>query len=98
MSEPRELVERSWGNLAAVLALAFFPLLALGASRPSSEAAKLKVFVLVGQSNMQGKGKVEQLKQLATADETKATYGHWVDAKGDWVARDDVWIWYLDRK
>ena len=93
---PRETVERARVGRAGVL-LVLLSLLAIGASPPPREVAPLKVFVLVGQSNMQGKGKVEQLQRLATSGETRATYGHWVDAQGDWIARDDVWIWYLDR-
>lgn len=68
----------------------------------------VKVFILAGQSNMQGagairanternegKGSLEHLvKDPATADRFK----HLVDKKGEWVVRDDVWIWYLDRK
>jgi len=84
--------------LAAVFALALSPLLPRGAAPAAGETERLKVFVLVGQSNMQGKGKVEQLRELATDDETRAIYGHWVDASGAWVARDDVWISYLDRR
>ncbi|NQU24919.1 MAG: sialate O-acetylesterase, partial [Candidatus Nealsonbacteria bacterium] len=63
---------------------------------------------LAGQSNMEGagairgnlqrnegKGGLEYLvKDPATADRFK----HLVDEKGDWVVRDDVWIWYFDRK
>ncbi len=66
------------------------------------------VFILAGQSNMEGagairsnlqrndgKGSLEYLvKDPATADR----YKHLVDEKGDWVVRDDVWIWYFDRK
>ena len=68
----------------------------------------VKVFILAGQSNMEGagaikadprrnegKGSLEYLvKDPATADRFK----HLVDKKGDWVVRDDVWIWYFDRK
>jgi len=68
----------------------------------------VKVFILAGQSNMEGagairgnaqrnggKGSLEYLvKDPATADRFK----HLIDEKGDWVVRDDVWIWYLGRK
>jgi hypothetical protein len=68
----------------------------------------VKVFILAGQSNMEGagairgnlerndgKGGLEYLvKDPATADR----YAHLVDEKGAWVVRDDVWIWYFDRK
>jgi len=60
---------------------------------------KLKVFLLVGQSNMEGKGKLDHLKQLATSSdkETRARYGHLVDGDGNWTSRKDVWISYFDR-
>ena len=68
----------------------------------------LKVFILAGQSNMEGQGVIKMdparnegkgtleflVKNPATADRFK----HLVDAKGAWVVRDDVWIWYLGRK
>jgi alpha-galactosidase len=98
MSSPRKAVERSPHRLAVMAVFALVLLQAPGASQSTAEAGSLKVFVLVGQSNMQGKGDVQQLKALATADETQATYGHWVDAEGGWVSRDDVWIWSLGRK
>jgi len=68
----------------------------------------VKVFILAGQSNMEGqgvirldpkknegKGSLEYLvKDPATADRFK----HLVDKDGKWTVRDDVWIWYLGRK
>jgi hypothetical protein len=68
----------------------------------------VKVFILAGQSNMEGagfvkaepsrnggKGSLEFLvKDSATADKFK----HLVDKNGKWVVRDDVWIHYLNRK
>ena len=68
----------------------------------------IKVFVLAGQSNMEGqgfikadpkrnegKGSLEYLtKNKATADKFK----HLLGKDGQWAVRDDVWIHYLDRK
>ena len=68
----------------------------------------VKVFILAGQSNMEGQGKIKLdpkanegkgsleylLKAPATADRLK----HLADRDGKWVVRDDVWIWYLTRK
>lgn len=68
----------------------------------------VKVFILAGQSNMEGhgfikadpkrnggKGSLEHVaKDKATADRFK----HLVGKGGKWVVRDDVWIHYLDRK
>ncbi len=93
--------------------LALLALVALGVVAADTRAAQpgkgpLKVFILAGQSNMQGqgtiaanpkrnggKGSLEYLvKDPATADRFK----HLVDKAGKWVVRDDVWIWYLGRK
>ena len=85
--------------LSALLALAPF---AIGAPKP------VKVFVLAGQSNMEGQGVVKSdpqrnegkgsleflVKEPASAERFKRL----VDSAGKWVVREDVWIWYLDRK
>src|SRR5690606_9682751 len=66
------------------------------------------VFILAGQSNMEGhgfvsadpkrnagKGSLEYLvKDAATADRFK----HLAGKNGAWAVRDDVWVHYLDRK
>lgn len=76
---------------------------------PATAADKpVKVFILAGQSNMEGhgfikadpkrnegKGSLEYVTRLpATADRFK----HLLGPDGKWAARDDVWIHYLDRK
>jgi hypothetical protein len=62
----------------------------------------VRVFILAGQSNMEGKGRTETgLGSVAGAvgslryqvNHDPANYGHLVDAGGHWVTRDDVWIW-----
>ena len=78
-----------------------------GANAPKADP--VKVFVLAGQSNMEGqgfikadpkrnegKGSLEYLtKYKATADKFKHLLGK---KAGEWAVRDDVWIHYLDRK
>jgi len=71
-------------------------------------SSPLKVFILAGQSNMQGQGKIKMdprrnegkgtLEYLVKNPATAKRYKHLVDDKGRWVVRDDVWIWYLGRK
>lgn len=66
---------------------------------------KLKVFLLVGQSNMQGHGVIkadprrnEGRGTLEYIVKTKSDrYGHLMDRDGNWAKRSDVWIWYFDR-
>ena len=58
----------------------------------------MKVFLLVGQSNMEGKGAVSHLEELAKDPARKAMFGHLKTPDGQWVVRKDVWIDYLGRK
>ena len=67
----------------------------------------VKVFILAGQSNMQGHGKVNaeskanegkgSLEWLVSNPETAARFKHLVDDDGNWIAREDVQISYLER-
>ena len=68
----------------------------------------IQVFILAGQSNMEGHGAIaanpEQnegkgsLEYLVNDKATAEQYSHTVNADGSWVKRDDVWIEYLGRK
>ena len=65
---------------------------------------KLRVFLLAGQSNMQGQGVVDFdhpeyynggrgiLKNVMKKSEHIHLYKHIVDDRGDWVVRDDVFV------
>ena len=54
----------------------------------AADKAPVKVFLLLGQSDMQGKGSMKHLEELVKEQPDK--YGHLMD--GDkWVVRDDVW-------
>jgi hypothetical protein len=64
-----------------------------------------KVFILAGQSNMEGhgviKGKPGQkgtLETLTGDPATAARYRHLLDAEGEWIVRDDVYLSYYDTK
>jgi alpha-galactosidase len=83
-------------------------LLPLASLRADEKPKPVKVFVLAGQSNMQGSGFVKadpkrnggmgSLEHLVTNKATADKYKH-LRGKGDtWAVRDDVWIHYLDRK
>jgi len=76
-------------RLCAVLVAFAFPAKVL-AEEP------LKVFILAGQSNMQGQGELTDGAQgnlQYMVDTDPDTFGHLKDG-GDWVVRDDVWISY----
>lgn len=67
----------------------------LGASftSPGDDAPTLRVFLLVGQSNMEGKGAIEHLDALLADEATAPTYAHLKQGE-EWRVRDDVWISY----
>ncbi len=66
------------------------------------------MFILAGQSNIQGHGKVAadpqanegkgSLEWLEQNPETAPRCKHLVNSNGKWIARDDVQIWYFERK
>ncbi len=57
----------------------------------------VKVFILAGQSNMEGKAQIPLLEHQINAPETKELFAH-LHRDGEFVVRDDVWIKFLDRK
>ncbi len=59
-------------------------------------AKKVKVFILAGQSNMEGKAKLELLNYQINAPETKDFFKH-LHIDGKYMERNDVWINFLDR-
>ena len=73
-------------------------LLALEPAMHAAEALKpVKVFILAGQSNMEGKAPNELLDHQATNANTRALFAH-LRKDDQWLVRDDVWITFLDRK
>ena len=67
----------------------------VGALEVSAEPP-VKVFILAGQSNMEGKAKVALLDHQIAAPETASFFAH-LHEDGTYVVRDDVWINYLNR-
>jgi len=68
----------------------------------------VRVFILAGQSNMEGAGQVQadpkrnggkgSLEFLVKDAATAKRFAPLMDSTGQWRTRDDVWISYLDRK
>lgn len=68
----------------------------------------VKVFILAGQSNMEGQGFIKadpqrnggkgSLEYLTRDPATVERFKHLLGRDGEWAVRDDVWIHYLDRK
>jgi len=80
-----------------ILSVIAAAVMAAGANGLADTAAKkgpLRVFVLVGQSNMQGKGKIAHLDELAAKD---PAYKH-LKTGGEWTKFNNVFIKYWDRK
>lgn len=73
----------------------------------SAQAKPVKVFILAGQSNMEGQGVIKaeakrnagqgSLEYLVRQPATAEHFRTLVDRDGKWRVRDDVWISYLDR-
>lgn len=83
--------------------------LLLGAfTRAAEKPSTVAVYVLAGQSNMEGQGMIAadpkrnggkgSLEHLVKNPATAARFAALKKADGDWVVRDDVWIHYLERK
>lgn len=74
-----------------MLAIAF--VLLVSAVEAAPPEGKVKVFILTGQSNMEGKGRALHLDTYKEDPLIKDTYGS-LKKNGQWVVRDDVWITY----
>lgn len=71
------------------------------------DQGRLKVFVLAGQSNMVGAGMVKldpkrnggkgSLEYFVKKENVEDRFSHLLDSNGNWVERDDVWIWNLGK-
>ena len=76
----------------AVIVLTFLAPAAYGqAPRP------VKVFILAGQSNMEGKAKLSLLEYQVNQPATRELFAAY-QTDGRWTERDDVWIKFFDRK
>jgi hypothetical protein len=90
-------VAGKWIGAVAVLAM-FAGLNGAEALAAQPKPGPVKVFILAGDSNCEGKGAITHLDVLLSDPATAATYKHLKRADGKWAERDDVWIRYGDRK
>lgn len=74
--------------------LSFFAAAHLSLILSLSAEETVKVFVLAGQSNMEGKVQRKLLDYQAAAPETRELFTHLRDENG-WITREDVFIKYL---
>ncbi len=63
---------------------------------PASEEGPVKVFLLAGQSNMQGHASLRTLEYLIYNEETAEQFQQWKTMEGKWAERSDVWVWTTD--
>jgi hypothetical protein len=77
--------------------LALLGLVATLSTTLAAQEAPLRVYVLAGQSNMEGKAQNKLLDHQATAPETREFFAHLRDGDG-WAVRDDVYIQFLERR
>jgi hypothetical protein len=78
--------------MIVTLAACLFPTTPLpAADKPA------KVFILAGQSNMEGKAPNSLLDHQATDARTKELFAH-LRKDDKWIVRDDVFIKFLDRR
>ena len=75
-----------------------------GYGQNSHNAKKsVKVFILAGQSNMEGhgliKGRPDQKEPLKTYKKSKGVkkFKNLANSNGEWKTRDDVWISWLNK-
>ncbi len=80
---------------ANVFAVTLVLLIESGACFAQNDKLPVKVFILAGQSNMQGHAALRTIDWLGE----DPTYGHLLSkikhGDGSWAVRDDVWIHYL---
>lgn len=93
----------------SVIALSFCLLSSVYAKEPMESKKPVKVFILAGQSNMEGQGVVSMdhpqhynsgkgnLVKVMKDPKVAHLYKHLKDDKGQWVVRDDVKISFRDR-
>ncbi len=81
-------------SLTMLLCLLTCPIVAAAAEPAPSKP--IKVFILAGQSNMEGKGQVKLADFQAQDPRFKEFYEH-LRKDGKWIVRDDVWIKFLER-
>ena len=64
---------------------------------PDHQRQQVKIFILAGQSNMEGHGEMNPVGTPGTLaymyNNDPVTYAH-LKSGGSWAVRDDAWIWY----
>ena len=80
-------------SILILAVLSFAPLTAL---RADDSPKTVKVFILAGQSNMEGKAPNALQEHQATDAKTKDLFAH-LRKDDKWIVRDDVFVKFLER-
>ena len=75
----------------ATLALGICSVALITGPTPAAAKGPVKVFILAGQSNMEGKALVTTLDAVINDPETQEESKH-LKPDGKWLVRDDVWV------
>jgi alpha-galactosidase len=82
-----------------LLTLASVALASLFVDAASAQRDPVKVFVLAGQSNMEGKAQNKLWEHQAVDERTREFFAPFRDEQNErWVVRDDVWIKFFQSK
>jgi hypothetical protein len=81
----------------SIIALAISCIVGGAYAKTAKQSKPLKVFILAGQSNMEGKATITTLDAVINDPKTHDQFKH-LKPGGKWLVRDDVWVTYLDRK
>src|SRR4051794_25636190 len=79
--------------VVGAVALMLLAAMATPVSRATDKAA-IKVFILAGQSNMEGYGGIQTLDELGTHPAASGLLRKVKKADGSFVTRDDVFLYY----
>ena len=79
-----------------ILVLAVLLLVPQAALRAEDSPKAVKVFILAGQSNMEGKAPNALLEHQATDPKTKDQFAH-LREDDNWIVCDDVFVKFLER-
>ena len=80
-----------------VFLLAFLSFSSLPTAQAADSPKSVKVFILAGQSNLEGKAPNTLLDHQAADPKTRELFAH-LRRDDKWIVRDDVFIKFLDRK
>jgi hypothetical protein len=92
-----EILMSIFNRRSVIFFLTIFLVIPIFATNGFAAPGQVKVFILAGQSNMEGKAKVSLLEKQYKDPVLGKQFKH-LKKDGRWVERPDVWISYLNRR